>query len=229
MHSLYPPTIGLIAMGQSAPIEHYIHLHLPEGVVAASTRVPYEEVSRPGMKRMIAHLPDAAALLSEAHPSVLIISNFIASCLMGQEMINILQQTVGVPVIVPGQAYVSFLRRHGKRRLAILSSFGAELNTVERIFFARNDIQVVGLEELEHQTSLLPAEVSPITPDIFQDGIQRLPLEQADALLVDNPLFFPDADIKACLPAGKPLLFMSGILLDAALSVLKRERMDRGF
>ena len=96
MHSLYPPTIGLIAMGQSAPIEHYIHLHLPEGVVAASTRVPYEEVSRPGMKRMIAHLPDAAALLSEAHPSVLIISNFIASCLMGQEMINILQQTVGL-------------------------------------------------------------------------------------------------------------------------------------
>ena len=218
---LHPPVIGLVTMGNSALIEHYFHLHAPGDILVTSTRVPFREVSRAGMEEMISHLPAAASLLHDANPSVLVIPNFTASCLMGQEMINVLQQTVGIPVVVPGKAYINVLRRNNCKSLAILSSFSLELNMAERIFFERNGIHITRIEPLTHNFALLPNETVELDPDILRAGIQTLHPLAADAVLIDSPLFFPTSELEAALSLNVPLLSMCPILLDEAIQIVR--------
>lgn len=218
---LHPPVIGLITMGNSAPIERYFHLHAPDGILVTSTRVPFREVSRAGMEEMISQLPAASSLLQDAAPSVLMIPNFTASCLMGREMINVLQQTAGVPVIVPGKAYVDFLHRNGCRSLAILSSFNLELNMAERIFFEQNGIHITKIVPLTHGVPLLPNEATELDPDTLRAGIQSLHPLSADAVLIDSPLFFPTPELEAALSLNVPLLSMCPILLDEAIQIVR--------
>lgn len=220
MYDQYAPVIGLICVGVSAPIEHYFHLNVPEGVNVTSTHVPLTDISREGMQEMISRLPEAVRLLSEAKPSVLVILNFTASCLMGQEMINVLQQTAGVPVIVPGKAYVDFLRRRGLTRLGLVSTFGVELNMAERIFFEQNGIRVTSIKSVWSRSALLPDEIGHVDRSVIDDYIRQTAKEDVDAILVDYPLFFPKDRRESGLAQKPPLLFMAEILLQATLSAL---------
>ena len=209
------PVIGYIMMGGSAVLETELHRHLPEDVEMATTRVPFSSVTYNGLLEMTDKLPEAARILAEARPNVIGITNFIASCFRGKEMANLVQQAVGIPVVVPSQEYVSVLNAMGIRRIVLASCFDPKLRLLEELFFDENKITVDQILELETPDRPDPFAVSRIDDLRAAETIRQAELLEAEAILVDLPTFRITPEVFAALSRYQniPILSLAQVLL----------------
>ena len=213
------PVIGLISMGTSASVETYFHRHVPFQVEVATTRVAFEEVSYLGLLSMVAQLPSAARLLLSARPKVFAIPSMTGSCIKRNEIINVTQQHTGIPTVVPSLEFVNALQKLNASRIALVSIFSVELNILEKLFFATHGIDVRHIIRIEEQIGSEPSQLVPIDYEMYLNSIVSQLPHDADAIIVDHPLFVLDEEQRHIF-AGmlkRPVLSTNEVLLNAAL------------
>lgn len=211
--------VGAIMMGGSASIESWMHRNLPEQIEMATTRVPLNEVSSKALLEMIGRLPEAARILNEAHPDVILITSFTGSCLKGQEMVNVIQQTTGVPALVPSMEFLATLERLKAKKVALITGFEPELSMLERLFFLENGIEVLWTLEVEATRDLDPFVFSEVGMRPVLDAFRQADFSDVDAVLVDMPTFMITGQVRDILRASgdAPVLSMPEVMLWSTL------------
>lgn len=86
MYETAKAVIGMIVMGASAAVESEFHKNVPDHIQIATTRVPIGEVSYDGLKTMTNALPDAARLLMETCPDMIIVTNMTGAAYAEQKL-----------------------------------------------------------------------------------------------------------------------------------------------
>lgn len=211
--------LGMIVMGASASVEQEFHKSVPDAVQIVTTRVPIGEVSYEGLREMTDRLPDAARILMDARPDMIAITNMTGSCIRGNEMINILQQTTGVPILLPPFELVKALKLMGARRIAMASTFSRELNLVESMFFENHEIQVVRTVSLKGCYEKDPYAIGRIDYEGIVETMTGADYADVDAVVFDHPVMNLNngvgAELEAILPV--PFLSINQVLLYSAL------------
>ena len=207
--------IGVLIMGGSARLETYLHRSLPQNIEMATTRIPFASVSSEGLVEMIDAIPDAARILSEALPDLVVVTNFTASCLKGKEMCNMIQQAAGVPALVPCTEFVEALRLLNAKNIAVVSAFSPELNLLEKLFFYEHQINVCAFHHVECMSPNDPVAVSFIETEQVMHTLRTADFSGVDAILIDVPIFLLTTEVQQALSAltKRPVLTMAEILL----------------
>ncbi|WP_369518112.1 hypothetical protein ABXS73_04580 [Intestinimonas butyriciproducens] len=196
-------------------METELHRNLPEGLEMATTRVPFSKVTYDGLLAMTDRLPEAARILAEARPNVIGVTNFIASCFRGREMVNRIQQATGIPAVVPALEYVSILHDMGAKRITVFSCFDPKLRLLEELFFNENKIEVDHVFELETPDQPDPFAFSRLDDLRAAEMVGRAELPSTDAVLVDLPTFRMTGEVCAALSRHRdiPILSLTQVLL----------------
>lgn len=215
------PVIGLIVMSASANMEHGYHKMTPAGVNIAVSRVPFRELSYDGLVGMINELPEAALTLMEEHPSVIVVPSFLASVIKGTEIVNLLQQTTGVPVLVPAQEYLKVFRELEISRIGVLSVYSSELILLEKAFFSMHGISVARVVQVEEMVNVDPYLMRDIPVERLVDAALKTDFSNVDAVIFDNSYFNFRQYIGTLEQSiGRPILSLNSILLRAALKMI---------
>lgn len=207
------PVIGFITMGGPS-LETELFRSFPQGLEIVSTRVPFPEVTYARLLEMTERVPEAARILAEARPGVIAVTNFIASCIRGKEMVNLIEQATGIPAIVPATEYVAILRTMGARTIAIASCLSNELQIVEQLFFDEYHIRVGRIIQLAEPGQIDPMAISLLNRNEAAYKIAQADLSQVDAVIVDMPLFRITPQACAMLDRHPiPILTLTQVLL----------------
>lgn len=211
--------LGVIMMGGSASLETQFHRNLPETIEMATTRVPLRDVSYQGLLEMNEKIPDAARILAEARPSVIAVATFTGSCILGSEMVNTIQQTTGIPTIVPSLEFARVLRLLHAPRIALVTRFSSELRILEQVFFQNNLIDVAKVVEVPPLQEADPFEVSRIDYGVLVDKLRQADLSGVDAVLIDLPtcVIQPELERELSQFIHVPVLTLLRVLLWSAL------------
>lgn len=214
--------LGFIMMGGSASLETQIHRDLPMGVEMATTRVPFHKVSYKGLLEMVDKIPEAAGILAEAHPNVIAVTSFTGSCIRGHEMVNVIQQTTGIPAIVPAPEFVKVLRRLNAKRIILVTCFTSELRMLEQVFFANHGMEVVRFVEPITIQGDDPFNVSLLDYGPIVERLKTEDYSDVDAVVVDVPTFCISRELQEELDRfiPVPILNMVRVLLWSALGYL---------
>lgn len=214
--------LGVIMMGGSASLETQFHRNLPENIEMATTRVPLRDVSYQGLLEMNEKIPDAARILAEARPSVIAVATFTGSCIRGSEMVNAIQQTTGIPAIVPSLEFARVLHLLRARRIALVTRFSSELRILERVFFQNNLIEIAKVVEVPPLQQADPFEVSRIDYSVLMERLRQADLSGAEAVLIDLPTCVLPPELQEELDhfIHVPVLTLMRVLLWSALKVI---------
>lgn len=217
--------LGLITVNESSTLEDQFRRCLPEQVNMSSVHVPFHEVSYQGLVQMISHIPAAARTLAEDQPDVIAVACFTASCIRGNEIVNMVQQTVGIPAIVPSLEFVRILRLLGAKRIALVTCFASELRVMEQLFFHKNQINVVKFIETDSLQSD-PVYVNEPEYDHILDRLRQIDLSDVEALVIDLPAFDIDPNFQEKLDRfiNIPVLTQLRVLLWSALEQVSAPR-----
>ena len=211
--------IGMIVMGASASVEREFHKSVPDRIPIVTTRVPLGEVTYDGLLEMTNRLPDAARILMDARPDMIVITNMTGSCIRGNEMVNTLQQTTGVPILVPPFEFVKALKLIGAKRIAIASTFARELNLAESMFFENHGIQVIRIIGIREHIDKDPYAIGYIDYEAIVETMKQYDYSDVDAVIFDHPIMNLNTGVEQELEAVLPVPFFSinQVLLYSAL------------
>lgn len=215
------PVIGLITMSASEAMERGYYKMAPEGVDIAVSRVPFRELSYDGLISMIGKLPETAQALMEARPSVIAFPSFTANVIKGNEIVNLLQQTTGVPLLVPTQEYLKVFRELGISKIGILSVHSSELLMLEKAFFSMNGISVERVVQVEELVNVDPYQISDIPVELLVEKALQADFSNVDAVVFDNSYFNFSRHIASMDEViGRPILSLNSVLMRAALKFI---------
>lgn len=219
MYETAKAVIGMIVMGASAAVESEFHKNVPDHIQIATTRVPIGEVSYDGLKTMTNALPDAARLLMETCPDMIIVTNMTGSCIRGAEIVNLLQQTTGIPVLAPPFEFVRLLRSIGAEKIAIASSFDRELNLAESMFFENHGFQVSRILPAQTYFGKDPFSLGQINYPELKAAMEHQDYSDIDAVIFDHPVMNLHTGIEKHLEQiiAVPFFSINQVLLYSAL------------
>lgn len=212
--------IGLIVMGASAGIEREFHRRVPDDIGIVTTRVPFEDISEQGLLKMIEKLPEASLLLLEAKPDVIVVTSASGSYMKSEEIINTIQQTTGVPVIIPSMEYVKILKSIHAGKIAIISTLGQELQLLERMFYHNRNISVDKIISVEGVKTYDPYSVRNLDKESILEKIKETEFSDMEAVIFDHPLINLNSswgtEVKKYIKI--PMLSLIDVLIESALS-----------
>lgn len=215
------PAIGLIVMSASAKIEREFHQTAPENIDVVVSRVPFHNLSYDGLMSMISKMPETAATLMEARPYVIVIPSFTASTIKGTEIVNLLQQATGIPVLVPALEYLNVFKELGISKIGIVSVHSSELILVEKAFFGAHNIQVAQVVQVERKIDVDPYLISSIPVERLVKATLEADFSQVDAVIFDNSYFDLQPHLELLDAAiGRPVLLPNSVLMRAALKLI---------
>lgn len=219
MNREFKLVVGLIVMGASASIEREFHKNLPEDIGIVTTRVPFHNISEHGLIDMVAALPAAAKLLAEARPDLIIVTSSTGSYLKGNEIVNIIQQATGIPVLTPAMVFIDMLERLGAKKIGFISILGQELFLIEQMFYYRHDIVVARSMNIGTLIDVNPYILPGVDVDTLTAAIQEQDFGDVAAIIFDHPTFYTTPQVaerlNCCLDV--PLLSMVDLLIKAIL------------
>lgn len=214
------PIVGLVTGNSRGSVnaEQEFHQQLAGLVDVATTRIPLYRISYGDLDKMIDNLPGAAEMLTDSGASIIVWNSVSGSSLHGQETANLLEQRVGVPVLLPSIEFVNSLRELGARRIALVTPHGVELSLLEKIFFDRNDIEVRKVIHLVENTGGDVFKIDKVTGADVLAEVQKRNFDDVDAVVFDSPtcsIYAIARELEA--HTGRPLLPHNQILMRSAL------------
>lgn len=183
--------VGIINVSdtKSVVIESEFRDCLPSNVRIIFRYAPLQTVSYDGLMKFLDALPQALGEMIDENPDVVVIPSMTGSAIKGYEIVNMLEQRYGVPVIVPALEIKKYLKKIRKTNIAIVSAFGVELNLLEQLFFKNHDIEVVNLINLFDTASEERLRVELIDADLVLDKVRSANFDKAEAVLFDSPTY----------------------------------------
>lgn len=215
--------VGIINVSdtKSFVIESEFRNSMPANVRIIIRYAPLKTVSYKGLVEFLDALPHALAEMISENPDVVVIPSMTGSSIKGYEIVNMLEQRFGVPVIVPALEIKNYLKRNKMTKLAIVSAFGVELNLLEQLFFKNHDIDVVNLINLFDTPSEERLRVELIDPDLVLSKVRDSNFEGAEAVLFDSPTYqLKPVMNKLKKYIGIPILSVNEVLIYSTLKKL---------
>lgn len=183
--------VGIINVSdtKSFVIESEFRSGMPQNVRIILRYAPLQTVSYDGLMNFLDALPQALGEMIVENPDVVIIPSMTGSAIKGYEIVNMLEQRYGIPVIVPALEIKKYLKKTKKSKIAIVSAFGVELNLLEQLFFKNHDIDVVNLINIFDTPSEERLRVELIDSDLVINKVSLANFEEAEAVLFDSPTY----------------------------------------
>ncbi len=223
MHKDKKTVIGIISVegDETHVTEEEFRLALSDHVEIVMAYAPLEKVSYNGLMAFLDKLPGAVDEFADHDPDIIIVASMTGSAVRGYEIVNMLEQRSGRPVIVPALEMKKFLKTFNLRRIAVVSAFGVELNLLEQLFFCNHDIEVINLINIyDERTSEDRMKISQIDCELILRKVKEADFGSVEAVVFDSPTYNLRPIIGELMELIKvPILSVNQILL---YSVLKR-------
>lgn len=200
--------IGMIALSTDLTSERDAHTFLPGGSALHVTRVPFDNPTTPAsLRRLAAHLTDAAALIAPGEPlAALIFSCTAASATIGDAAIEraIHAARPGVPVVTPPDAALRAFEAVGAHRIALLTPYLPETTAPVADYFADRGLDIVGAACLGLEDD---REMARVAPGTILEAAAAVDRPQAAALFLSCTAL-PAVGVIEALEAriGKPVV-----------------------
>lgn len=215
--------VGVINVqgSQSGMIEEEFRLGFPENIEILMTYAPLEKVSYDGLMEFLYALPKAVDEFQDQTPDIIICPSMTGSAIKGYEIVNMLEQRSGIPVIVPALETKKCLKMLGIHRIAIVSAFGVELGLLEQLFFKNHDIEVTNLIAIFDEPSEDRLRIDRVDSQLILDKVKEADFSGAQAVFFDSPTYRLRPIIKELKEMiGLPLLSVNQIMIYSALKRL---------
>ena len=157
--------IGMLLPSVNTCAEPQFQQLAPPGVSFHCTRLPLNGGGPAALRRMIDGLEDAARLLVDIGPDLLLF-HCTAGSMAGapgydQAIAARIEAATGCPATTTASAVLAGLRALGTRRIVLVTPYVAATNEAERAFLEGNGLEVVGLRGLELASGNAYVEVEP--------------------------------------------------------------------
>lgn len=222
--------IGAIVSPPNTVVECEFAQMAPEGVSVHAARLgrpPGAEGPLTGdsVLQTNADLPRAASSLAELRLDVVVFAHTAGSMLGGieydQELISMLEETVGCPAVTTASAAVAVLNRAGVRRLALSTPYPEEMTVKEAQFLqqAIPSLEVVSQRSMGTDTGIAIGDMSP--QEAYREA-QKIDTSGADALFLSGTNW-RTIEVIAAMEAdlGLPVFTANQVTMWAAMEQLK--------
>ena len=184
-------TVGVIHVENSLStvIEQEFRIGLPDNVRLVMERAPMDEVSYRGLMQFLDAVPEAASRLACQDPDIIVVPSMTGSCIKGYEIINILEQHSGLPVVVPAIELKNSLRELGLHNIAIVSALGVELGLLEQLFFHNHGIEVIKTVNIFDNSSRSRELIDTLDNSLILEGVRNADFSGVEAVVFDSPTY----------------------------------------
>jgi maleate isomerase len=177
--------IGMLLPSVNTCAEPEFHRLAPPGVSFHATRLPLNGGGPPALQRMVLGLEDAARLLVDIEPD-LILFHCTAGSMAGapgyeEHLAARIEAATGRPAATTARAILAGLRALEARRIVLVTPYIAATNEAERAFLEGHGFAVVGLRGLGLTSGNAYTEVEPAA---WYRIVREAARPEADAILV---------------------------------------------
>lgn len=157
--------VGILVPSTDTTIEKELRAFVPSSISLHFTRIPLEAVTESGLERMGQSAAEAAKLLAEVRPDLVIYGCTSGTFLKGKRydeaLRDTLEQVTGAPAITMASAVIELLKESAISRLAVYAPYSEEL--CERLvsFLEEFDVQVEAVSCLGMTDDSAVGRISP--------------------------------------------------------------------
>lgn len=183
--------VGIINVtdSKSTVISEEFRRCFPSNVEILMTSASLEHVSYQGLMAFLEELPHALDKFIDEDPDIIIVPSMTGSAIKGYEIVNMLEQRSGRPVIVPALETKKILKTLGLERIAIVSAFGVELGLLEQLFFRNHDIEVMNLINIFEEQSDDRLRIDQIDSNLVLEKVKKEDFRDVQAVFFDSPTY----------------------------------------
>lgn len=217
-------TVGVISVkdSKSTTIAEEFKVGFPVNVDIRMACAPLDIVSYDGLIQFLDALPYALDEFIDEDPDIIVVPSMTGSSIKGYEIVNMLEQRCGRPVIVPALEMKKCLKTLKLSKIAIVSAFGVELGLLEQLFFRNHDIEVTNFINIFDEPSSDRLKIDQIDNQLILDKVRQIDLLGAEAVYFDSPTYKlrPIIDeLKEIIHV--PIFSVNQVLIYSALKRLK--------
>lgn len=146
---------GIIGVMHPAPglsMETEFHQIAPDGVVITTTRMPFPKSTPETLIALSDYVEEAADLLAQARPNLIVFfctaGSFIKGIGYDYEIMNKIENRVGIPALTTSTAVIDSLRALNARKIVVATPYIEEVNERERSFLEDSGFKVTGIKGL---------------------------------------------------------------------------------
>ncbi len=224
--------IGLIVPSGNIVMEPDFWRMVSEGVTVHSSRLGRgsPEVSLATLELMLGNLDEAATLLADASPHVMVFGCTSASFMGGKgadrAIAQRIQDKTGIPAVTTSTAVLEAMRHLGAKSIAILTPYVSEINERVRVFVEENGFAVQRVVGLELRTT---DQIAAVPPAEIVTRARAADTPDADVLFISCTQFRGwEAVPRIEGDLGKPVVTSNQASLWAALQRLGRPARTEG-
>lgn len=217
-------TVGIINItdSQSTVMAEEFGRYFPENVDILMTYAPLDHVSYEGLMTFLDELPGALDEFIDKDPDIILVPSMTGSAIKGYEIVNMLEQRSGRPVIVPALETKKCLKTLGINSIAIVSAFGVGLGLIEQLFFRNHDIEVTNLINIFEESSDDRLRIDRIDSKFVLEKLKKEDFMNAQAVFFDSPTYRLRPIIEELKDLIKvPILSVNQIMIYSALKRLR--------
>lgn len=183
--------VGVINVtgSQSSVIAEEFRIAFPQNVEIVMTYAPLEQVSYDGLMLFLEALPGALDEFQDKDPDIIVCPSMTGSAIKGYEIVNMLEQRSGRPVIVPALETKKCLKELGFDKIAVVSAFGVELELLEQLFFRTHDIEVTNVIDVFDEPSVDRLRIDRIDSQQILKKVKQGDFTGAKAVFFDSPTY----------------------------------------
>lgn len=174
---------------QSTVIAEEFKIGFPDNVEIFMANAPLEQVSYEGLMVFLDALPNAVDEFIDIDPDIIIVPSMTGSVIKGYEIVNILEQRCGRPVIVPALEMKERLKELCIDRIAIISAFDVELGLLEQLFFRNHEIEVTNLINVFDSPGGDRLKIDRIDSRLVLEKAMQADYKGAGAVIFDSPTY----------------------------------------
>jgi len=175
---------GIIGVMHPAPglsMETEFHQIAPEGVAIVTTRIPFPKSTPEILIDMSNYVEEAAILLSQADPDLIIFfctaGSFIKGIGYDSQITNKIEKKTGIKALATSTAVVESLRAFGVRKIAVATPYIQEINEAERSFLENSGFEITrmkGLGRLRKMGYVEHEELCALVRDVYTDEAEAI-------------------------------------------------------
>lgn len=144
--------IGFVVPAPGVVSETEFHNKVPKGVAVVTTRVPFEKVTVEGLVKMGTYLEEAASLLAQVKPDLIVFACTTGSLVKGlgydKDIIERIKYRTGIQTITTATSVIESLNGLRVKKIAITTPYSDEVNQVEKSFIESSGFEVVSIRGL---------------------------------------------------------------------------------
>ena len=177
--------IGLIypAPGTAGEIE--FHMMAPEGIAILTTRMPIEKADAEGLIKMGNYTEQAASLLAQAKPDLIVFGCTSGSLVRGmgydKEIIGRIESQVGIAALTTSTAVIDSLNTLKVRKIAVATPYTDEVNQLEKVFMEDSGFEITSIKGLG---VLDPQKMQDVQDEQMYQMAKEIFTENADAIFI---------------------------------------------